>query len=222
MIHIIARRGRPFLNRQEAGKLLAKELMYLKRDTSNLIILGIPRGGVVVAHIVAQELRVPFDIVLASKLSAPYQSELAIGAIAENGHFVLNERLCSMLQIDDSYIEAEKRNKINKLMEKRYKYRAVKERIPLTAKTVVVIDDGIATGSSMQAALSLIQQENPALLMAAIPVGPSDSIHRLEPLADEIICLLVPEFFNAVGEFYLNFEQTTDEEVIDLLHEHNA
>jgi predicted phosphoribosyltransferase len=222
MPQIISKQYRIFKNRYEAGTLLAEALAYVKKTVVDIIVVGIPRGGLIVADAIANELHLPLDLILISKLSAPYQPELAIGAIDENGNYYINRSLCALLQIPASYLTEEKKKKLAQLKEKKTQYRAIKPRLSLTGKTVIVVDDGIATGASLKAALILIKKDQPQQLLAAIPVGPLSAIQDLEGAADKIICWQAPPTFIAVGEFYEDFHQTTDAEVLTILKKHRT
>jgi len=197
--------------------LLADELKYLSgKDT---VVLGIPRGGVIVAAEVGRVLKAGLDIMLSRKLGAPYNPELAIGAIAEDGRVFLNEALASQVGADKNYIEAEKARQWLEIKDRIKRFRKVKQKIPLKGKTVIVTDDGVATGLTMQAALIALRQERPGKLIAAVPVGSGEAVELLADYADEVIVLKVPDYLGAIGQFYLDFSQASDQEVLGILRD---
>lgn len=183
------------------------------------MVLGIPRGGVIVAAEVARILKAELDIVLSRKLGAPYNPELAIGAIAEDGRVFLNEVLASQVGADKDYIEAEKAQQWLEIKSRIKRFRTVKRKIPLKGKTVIITDDGVATGATMQAALMSLRQEKPGKLIAALPVGAAEAVELLADYSDEVIVLRVPDYLGAIGQFYLDFSQSSDEEVLGILRD---
>jgi putative phosphoribosyl transferase len=201
----------------EAGQLLAQELAeYRGRQT---VVLGIPRGGVVIAREVARALEAEVDTVLSRKLGAPGNPELAIGAIAEDGKVFLHEQLLSQLGVTPEYLKQEKARQMAELKRRIALYRQARSKVPLEGRVVIVTDDGVATGATMQAALWTSNREGPDRLIAALPVGPADTVTRLAQETDELICLRAPPFFGAIGQFYQTFEQVKDEEVVKILKE---
>jgi putative phosphoribosyl transferase len=216
-IRIFSRSRPPFMNRVEAGKLLGQELKNL--NLKNPIILGIPRGGLVIAREAAIILECDIDVVLSRKLGAPGNPELAIGAIAEDGSVFMNNSISSSIGVFGSYIEQEKGRQLSILSSRNEKYRKILPKADLTGKTVIIVDDGVATGATMQAALWAARKENLSYLIAAAPVGSKDSIERLAKDADEVICLYTPAFFAGVGQFYVEFEQVDDQTVEQLMYE---
>jgi len=205
-----------FQDRTTAGQELANALRDLQGQ-SGLLVLGIPRGGVVVAREVAHALNAPLDVCLTHKLSAPDNPELAIGAMAENGQVVLDRGLIQELWMPRGYLEAETERQRQELERRARLYRRDRPPPQISNRTVILIDDGLATGSTMMAALQTLDAQAPASLVAAIPVAPPEAIRRLAPLADRVECLLSPRPFWAVGAFYDRFDQVTDDEVIELL-----
>ena len=205
-----------FQDRTTAGQELANALRDL-RGQSGLLVLGIPRGGVVVASEVARALNASLDVCLTHKLSAPDNPELAIGAMAENGQVVLDRGLIQELWMPRGYLEAETERQRQELERRARLYRRDRPPPQISNRTVILIDDGLATGSTMMAALQTLDAQAPASLVAAIPVAPPEAIRRLAPLADRVECLLSPRPFWAVGAFYDRFDQVTDDEVIELL-----
>lgn len=219
-LKIVSHSEDPFMNREEAGRRLAEELEeYKDKDT---VVLGIPRGGVVVARELARILHAELDVVLSRKLGAPGNPELAIGAISEDGTVLLDEDLKQRLGASDEftgYVEDEQEKQYTRIAESIERFRRVKPKTPVQGRTVIVTDDGLATGATMQASLRTVRKENPKRLIAAVPVGSMDALERIAPEADETIALKAPPIFYAVGQFYEYFGQTSDEEVIASLKE---
>jgi predicted phosphoribosyltransferase len=203
----------------EAGELLASQLKELQ--SQNVALLGVPRGGVVVAREIAHALDGDLDIVLAHKLGAPGNPELAIGAVCEDGRLFLDEEISSYMGVDDSYIKREKSRQMQELARRVNRYRSVLPKIPLSGRIVVVTDDGVATGATMQAALWAVRQEEPERIVAALPVGPQETLEKLSHAADKTICLQAPPFFSAISQFYSYFNQVEDEELLEILQEEN-
>jgi predicted phosphoribosyltransferase len=205
----------PFLDRHEAGRFLAQALRG--QASGGLLALGIPRGGVVVAAAVARELAAELDVVLARKLSAPGNPELAIGAVIEDGTKYLNSALISALGADEKFIADETARQLARIRERAEAYRAVRKIAPIEGRAVVVVDDGVATGATMIATLAAVRAAKPARLWCGIPVGPPDTLDELAELADEVVCLAAPEYFQAVGQFYERFDQVEDDEILRIL-----
>ena len=205
-----------FANRAEAGRFLAKKLLqYLDRD--DVIVLGLPRGGVPVAYEVARALRVPLDVFVVRKLGVPGFEELAVGAIASGGVRVINEDVARALPNVDEIIEAVTAREREEVERREQSYRDGRPSPALTGKTVILIDDGLATGATMRAAVKALRQRDVARIVVAAPVGAPETCRELAHEADEIICATAPEYFQAVGQYYDDFAQTTDDEVRDLL-----
>lgn len=205
-----------FRDREDAGKRLAEKLTsYANR--SDVIVLGIPRGGVAVALEVAISLRAELDVCLARKLGVPEQEELAFGAVAAGGVRYLNESIVRAVGLEQEAIEQITRAAQQKLEERAELFRRGRPPLELKGRTVILIDDGIATGASMQAAVLALQQMHPAKLIVAVPVAPLETCERLRPMVDELVCLSIPLDFYAVGQFYEDFPQVSDDEVIALL-----
>lgn len=209
-----------FKDRCDAGRQLAAQLAFLKNQ-SNVIVLGIPRGGVVVSAEVARALHAPLDVFLAHKLGAPFNPELAIGALTSTGELLLDDLLVRELQIDEPDIAREAEHQRKEIERRTKAYRQERPPLDVQNKIVVLIDDGVATGSTVLASLRALRKQQPAKLILAIPVGPAETIHRLARECDQLIVLDTPEPFWAVGRFYLQFGQTSDEEVIALLEAQN-
>ncbi len=217
-INIISRGDQPFRDRAEAGRLLGRELKHLvPGNLLNPLILGIPRGGLVIAKEIADELNADLDLVISRKLGAPHNPELAIGAVGEDGELFMHNWLVSELRITRSYIESERDRQLLEISRRKARYREILPRAGIEGRNIIVTDDGVATGATFQAALWTVRHENPAGLIAALPVAPEEAILRLAADADEIICLRCPDLFSAVGQFYFNFSQTSDDEVIQIL-----
>jgi len=207
-----------FQDRHEAGQLLAEELDFLK-GRKDVIILAIPRGGVVVGYEVAKALGAPLEVYITHKIGAPYNPELAIGAVASDGGVVLDGNLTAQLGVPDGYIEAETKRQREEIKRRMTKYQGERPPPELEGKTVVLVDDGVATGATTLVAVRALKKQKPAELILAIPVGPPDTIAGLRREADRVVCLATPEPFWAIGRFYIDFSQTSDEEVIALLDE---
>jgi putative phosphoribosyl transferase len=205
-----------FQDREQAGKELAAKLQNYKK-TKNLIVLAIPRGGVVIGKQLAKSLNCPLDILVTKKIGAPGNPELAIGAIGPNGTVVLNQKLLPQTGANKEYIKNQKAKIKEDLKWQQKRLRGKKPQPDLKRKTVILTDDGIATGATIEAAIKWIKTQKPKKLILAIPVAAPDSVAKLTPLVDELICLDQPYFFAAVGQFYQNFPQTSDEEVVQLL-----
>lgn len=205
-----------FRNREDAGIRLAEQLStYAGRN--DVIVLGIPRGGVSVAFQVAESLRVTLDVCLARKLGVPEQEELAFGAVAAGGIRYLNDSIVRAVCISNEDIEHITTLATQKIEERAALFRSGKPPLELAGRIAILIDDGIATGASMQAAVLAIRQMHPAKLIVAVPVAPLETCERLRPLVDELVCLSTPLDFYAVGQFYDDFPQVTDDEVLAFL-----
>lgn len=204
-----------FKNRKEAGILLAKEIK--KKNYLNPFILAIPRGGVVVGDIIAKDLNCPLDIVVVKKIGAPQNPELAMGAVGPEGVVFWNEEICQRLGVDIETRDQKLRTRNKERIEREKILRGNKPLPDLKDKTVILTDDGIATGATVEVAIRWIKTKKPKKIILAIPVAPPDSIKQLKPLVDEIICLSVESDFWAVGQFYEEFTQVEDEEVRKIL-----
>jgi predicted phosphoribosyltransferase len=208
--------GRQFRDRAEAGRILASRLTkYAGRP--GVLVLGLPRGGLPVAFEVAQALKAPLDVFLVRKLGVPGQEELAMGAIATGGVRVLNADVVRALGIANEVIDAVAAQEQRELERREQAYRDNRPAPQMRSRTVILIDDGLATGSTMRAAISALRQQAPARIIVAVPVGAAETCAELHDEADEFICARIPEPFYAVGLWYRNFSQTTDEEVHELL-----
>src|SRR5438552_12002260 len=207
---------RAFANREEAGRQLAEKVdKYSGRD--DVIVLGLPRGGVPVAYEVAKRLRAPLDVFIVRKLGVPGFEELAAGAIASGGVRVLNEEVMRAIPYADEAIEAVTVRETAELERREQIYRQGRPPPELRDRVVILVDDGLATGATMRAAVKALRQRGAAKIVVAVPVGPPDTCREFEDEADEVICASAPEFFQAVGQYYEDFSQTSDEEVRELL-----
>lgn len=205
-----------FRDRREAGRFLATRLAaYAGRD--DVIVLGVPRGGVPVAYEIALALGAPLDVFSVRKLGVPGHEELAMGAIGTGGTRVLNPDVIATLHItNDTVVEVAQRER-RELERREAAYRDGRPFPALDGKTVILVDDGIATGASMLAAIAALRERHPARVVVAVPVGPIESCNTLRAYADEVVCALTPEYFGGVGAWYEDFSQTTDDEVRALL-----
>ena len=207
---------RPFKNRTQAGRVLASHLAgYANR--SDLVVLALPRGGVPVAFEVAQALDAPLDVFLVRKLGTPGQPELAVGAIAGGGVRVVNWPLVEYLGISDRVIDNIAARERQELERRERAYRDDRPPIEVRNRTIILIDDGLATGSTMGAAIAALKQRQPARIVVAVPVAPASTCDQLREVVDEVICPLSPEEFDGVGRWYEDFSQTSDDEVRSLL-----
>ena len=206
-----------FADRADAGIRLAARL--LKYRDQNAVVLGVPRGGVPVAFEVARALNAPLDVIIVRKLGAPGQPELGVGAVLDGDHAetILNREMVSALRVSRDYLAREIRHQLKEIHRRNLVYRSGRARIELKDRTVILVDDGIATGGSIRAALRGIRQQGSKRVVLAIPVAPADTIESLRDEADEIVCLSAPPTFFGIGEFYADFHQLTDAEVIPLL-----
>lgn len=205
-----------FKNRTEAGRLLAGELTeYAGHD--DVIVLGLPRGGVPVAYEVAKHLYAPLDVVVVRKLGVPGYEELAMGAIASGGVRVMNDAVVRSLGVSPDDIEKTAAAQLKELHRRELAYRGHHGTPEIEDRTVLLVDDGIATGSTIRAAVQALRQQNPKQIIITVPTASVDSRAMLEPMVDDFVALMVPDDFRAVGQWYEDFTQTTDAEVTQLL-----
>jgi putative phosphoribosyl transferase len=206
-----------FTDRVDAGKRLASALSNFSGKKG--IVLAIPRGGVVVGFVIAKALNLPLDVIIPRKIGAPDNPELAIGAVAEDGTAILDASLISYLGVSQAYIKEETERQKQEITRRLKTYRQDTSYPNLKGLDVIVVDDGIATGSTMKAALASVKNRGAASITVAVPVGPPSTIEELEKMSDRVVCLYTPEYFQAIGQFYSDFSQTQDEEVIKLIRD---
>lgn len=207
-----------YRDRIEAGKQLATKLSSY-RDSHDVIVLALPRGGVPVAYEVAKTLRAPLDVFLVRKLGVPGHGELAMGAIATGGIRVLNDDVLDHLRIPANIIDSVTVIEQRELERREHVYRGERPEPDVRGKTVILVDDGLATGSTMRAAAAALRQQDPARIVVAVPVSAPQSCNEYRMGVDEIVCAVTPEPFYGVGQWYRDFSQTTDEEVRELLEQ---
>lgn len=206
-------------DRRQAGRMLASRLMRFSE--LDPLILALPRGGVPVAFEVAKALNAELDLLMVRKLGAPGYAELGIGAVVDGAHpqLVLNEQVVRQLAPSPNYIRAEMQRQLTEIERRRENYLHGRPPVDVAGRTVIMVDDGIATGGTVRAGLRGIRKNNPKYLVLAVPVAPPDTVAALRGECDELVCLMMPEPFHAVGLHYADFTQTEDEEVTDLLRE---
>lgn len=206
-----------FKDRRDAGLRLATELGYLKKERP--VVLALPRGGVPVAYEIAYELSAPLDVLLVRKIGAPYFPELAVGAVVEGQppQRVINEELVKKLNVSPQYLAEEEQRQLAEIERRRKRYCSNRLPLQVHGRTVIVVDDGVATGATMEVALKALSQAGTDKLIFAVPVAPLEVRERLCRLVDDGICLLAPSDFQSVGRYYEDFDQTSDEEVVSLL-----
>lgn len=204
-----------FQNRQDAGEKLSSVLEKYKGE--DVIVMGIPRGGVVVAAEVAKRLGAPLDVIIPRKIGAPHNPEVAIGAVTQDGTVIKDEAMVQILGISDDQLNVLAGRVSGEIARRVNAYRGGRPGIDIHNKTVIIVDDGIATGFTIKAAIKSVRSANPRRLVLAVPVAPADTVQALRETVDELVCLQKPELFYAVGQFYTDFDQTSDSEVIQLL-----
>jgi predicted phosphoribosyltransferase len=207
---------RLFKDRREAGRVLAG-LLERYRDRADVVVLGLPRGGVPVAYEVAGALHAPLDVFLVRKLGVPGHDELAMGAIASGGMVVLNDDVVRAFGIHPDTIRTVAEGEAKELLRRERAYRGGRPPLDVSGKVVILVDDGLATGSSMFAAISALRELNPAQIVIAVPAAPESTCRQLRAIVDEVVCATTPSPFFAVGQSYYDFAQTTDGEVRELL-----
>ncbi len=206
-----------FKDRSDAAKKLAEKLLWLKNE--NPIILAIPRGGVVTGDVIASLLGCKLDVIVSRKVGAPDNPELAIGAVMHDGSYFPNIEITRMLNVPESFVEEEIARQMKEIDRRLMKFRGSKE-YDLAGKTVVIVDDGIATGATMFVAVRWVKKQKPKKLIIAVPVGPQETIEKLNQIADKVAVLQSPYIFNAVGEFYQEFDEVSDDEVQKIMSKH--
>lgn len=204
-----------FLNRQEAGRKLARALSSYQGKKG--VVVAIPRGGVVVAQEVAKYLKMPLDLLVMRKLGAPGNPELAIGAVVSEKEYFLNSSIIKELGVSSSYIKQEIEKQVELVKERRKGYLKGREPVEYRERVTILVDDGLATGATARLALEVLRRRKPSKLILAVPVAPPGTVRALSGLADEVVALITPSFFYAVGQFYTDFAQVTDEEVVRIL-----
>jgi predicted phosphoribosyltransferase len=206
-----------FRDREDTAYRLADKLKG--RELHDPLVLAIPRGGVVTGAVLARELGAELDVVLARKLRAPLQPELAIGAVSEDGQVYLDPRAREVLDLEEGYLAEELRHQVQEMERRKQLFRAVRPKAAVAGRSVIVTDDGIATGSTMIAALQAVRPQGPRELIAAAPVASPDRLEQVRRWCDDTACLLTPEEFWAIGQFYEDFSPVEDEEAVRLLRE---
>jgi predicted phosphoribosyltransferase len=208
-----------FADRVDAGRQLMMSLRQFEAERP--LVLGLPRGGVVVGAEVARALRCDLDVMLVKKLRALQQPELALGAVSEGGEVFLNEHVVRLTETPENYLRDEIRQRTDEITQQQARYRAVKPRIPPTGRVAIIVDDGLATGATMIAAVQATAHAKPAKLIVAVPVSSADSARSVREMNDvtQLVSLITPEGFEGVGQFYYNFAQVEDDEVVRLLSE---
>ncbi|HIP92896.1 MAG TPA: phosphoribosyltransferase [Desulfurobacteriaceae bacterium] len=213
-----------FKDRFHAGKLLSEKLRYLISEkyledykNDNIVVLAIPRGGVEVGYIIAREFDLPLRVIIPRKIGAPFNEEFAIGAVTEDGEVLLNTEALLVYNIPKEYILRKVEEELKEIKRRKDLYQGFKEDISLKDKVVILVDDGIATGLTVKAALNFIKKQNPKAIVLAVPVLPADRVEDLKKLVDDLIYVEAPIDFWAVGQFYENFPQTDHETVVRLL-----
>jgi predicted phosphoribosyltransferase len=204
-----------YRNREDAGRQLAEKLLV--RELHDPLVLAIPRGGVVTGAFLAQELGAELDVVLSRKLRAPGQPELALGAVSEDRHVFLNRYAPEILDLTEDNLADERAYQLAEIARRRRLYRSVRSRAPVMGRSIILTDDGIAAGATMIAALQTVKKQNPHEVIVAVPVASPERLRVVGRLSDAVVCLLCPEDFQAVGEFYADFTPVQDAQVIDLL-----
>ncbi|NND03927.1 MAG: hypothetical protein HKN91_14190 [Acidimicrobiia bacterium] len=206
-----------FINRTEAGRLLAEQLSHLK--DRNPVVIGLPRGGVVVAAEVASALEAPLDVLVVRKVGAPRQPELGLGAIAEGGVLLLNKRLMRQVGVTKEGLQSTIDAATEELNRRLATYRGSADPVQVEGRTVILVDDGLATGSTARAAIGALQHHGAAEVVLAVPVGAPATVRELEKSVDEVVCLHAPFMLSSVGQYYEDFTQTSDKDVLAILAE---
>lgn len=214
---VFSHEDRIFQDRREAGRTLSEALKEFRGKDA--VVLGIPRGGLVVAAEIARAIEADLDVALTRKIGAPLQPELAIGALPESGQIYLNSALAAQVGADEGYIDREKARQAGVIKERAQQYRKVRPKVSLAGRLVIVADDGVATGATMLATLWSLAQEKPQRLIVALPVATEDAVEVLAGAADDVVVLQVPIYLAGISQFYGDFSQTGDDEVVDILRE---
>lgn len=206
-----------FRNRTEAGEKLSSRLLHLTDES--LVVLALPRGGLPVAFEVAKALSAPIDLIMVRKIGVPWQQELAAAAVVDGDdpQIVENSEIVEMFRLSEDFIREEADKQLQEIERRRRLYLGERERVAVRGRTAVVVDDGIATGATVRAALKAVRKAGAQRVVLAVPVAPPETIDTLRAETDEIVCLSTPEFFGGISMFYTDFHQVSDDEVIDLL-----
>lgn len=204
-----------FRDREDAARQLADKLKG--RELHRPLVLAIPRGGVVTGAVLARELDADLDVVLSRKLRAPWQPELAVGAVSEDGRVYLEPHARAVVDLTDEYLDGERRHQLAEIARRKKLFRGIRAQESVTGRSVILTDDGIATGSTMLAALQVVNEQQPHEVIVAVPVAPPDRLEEIRSRCDDLVCLHSPEDFWAIGQFYADFTQVEDEEVVELL-----
>lgn len=204
------------INRTQAGQLLAKKLIKYSHNPQ-AIVLGLPRGGIPVAYEISQALQIPLDAFLVRKIGVPWHEELAMGAIAQGNVTVFNDEIINGLEVSKAEVAAIVAEEQQELQRRNHLYRQDQPLPSLKNKIIILVDDGLATGATLRAAIAAIKQHHPAKIIVALPVAAKESYEQFKNMVDEMICLILPEDFYSISQWYEDFSQTTDEEVIQLL-----
>lgn len=205
-----------FKDRRDAAQRLASKLMQYE-NSPDALILALPRGGVVTGYEIAKILNCPLDIIIIRKIGFPSRPEFAIGAVSETGKVVLNEDVVRGYGISETYIKAEVKKEEEEISRRKSLYRGGKGIPSLAGKVIILVDDGIATGATMKAAIETLKKEGLAKLVVAVPVAPPETAEAIRKITDEFVCLEMPDYFMAVGNYYHDFTQVSNEEVVELL-----
>ena len=206
-----------FLDRKDASEKLTHSLEKFKDE--DVIVLAVPRGGLPIAYDTIKKFGLKWDLIIPRKIGAPHNKEVAIGAVSVDGSYFINNHYVEMLDISQDYIEKEVTDQINEIKRRMKEYRG-KDTFPeVKDKTVIIIDDGIATGFTIMAVIKAVKKQGAKKIVLAIPVGPRETIKEFKEIVDEVICLYIPDEFYAVGSYYVNFNQVTDEEVFKIINE---
>ena len=206
----------PYRDRAHAGVFLAEALSSYQSH-ENVVVIALPRGGVPVAYEVAKRLHLPLDITYPCKIGAPGNPEFAIGAITEDGQGIFHEDVIASLSVSKNFLKKAIQEKKEQAQQRLKLYRSGRPPLDVNGKIVLLVDDGVATGATMEAAIKSLRSLSAQKIVVVVPVGPPDSMAKLESIADEVVCLATPQSFYAVGQFYEEFGQTSDEEVISLM-----
>lgn len=205
-----------FRDRRDAGIQLARRLLHYK-DMEDVLVLALPRGGVVTGFEIAQSLNVPLDVLIVRKIGAPFQPELAVGALSETGTVILNQDVLTSYDIPKSYIDNEISRQKEEISRRIILYRMGKGLRDLEGKIIILVDDGVATGATIKAAIATLKKEKLKKLVVALPVAPPETAHEIKGMVDEFLCIETPVYFMAVGNYYLDFFQVSDAEVVKIL-----